>query len=258
MPSASWHCRMARLLPTPPILPRRCRSSMPAQPPIRNRRFLRQIESFFTSLPAAADNKDMPRSALRLLIVCACLSVLGCAPWLIMPEQRELDLGAAHGLPPTPMREVAPPPTVADPSTAGERFLTLDEAIRIGLSNSSVVRVLAGVTAVPSGRTIYDPTIVNTVIDQERARFDHKLDVKNTFDRTDHPFGELDPLDPRGARIAELRTDEYHLDTGLSKTMPLGGTARLGFTDDRQRFAPGVFPLNPQNQHALTLSLTQP
>jgi MFS family permease len=36
------------------------------------------------------------------------------------------------------------------------RELALDEAIRIALVNANVVRVLTGVTAIPSGSTIYD------------------------------------------------------------------------------------------------------
>jgi type I restriction enzyme M protein len=48
--------------------------------------------------------------------------------------------------------------TVDDPDDAtATRHLTLDAAIRIALANSQVVRVLAGVGAVSSGQTIYDP-----------------------------------------------------------------------------------------------------
>ena len=43
------------------------------------------------------------------------------------------------------------------------RHFSLDDAIRIALENDRVIRVLAGVTAVTSGRTIYDAAIANTV-----------------------------------------------------------------------------------------------
>ena len=47
--------------------------------------------------------------------------------------------------------------------------------------------VLAGVTAVSSGQTIYDPAIANTVIDQEQARFDPNLDFNNRWNRVETP-----------------------------------------------------------------------
>jgi outer membrane protein TolC len=206
----------------------------------------------------------MSLSRLRLAVVGLCLFALnGCFPRLsvpapIMPEQRSIGLRDPAQLPRAQIPDLPPPPTVGRQTGVTDRHLSLDEAIRITLENSKVVRVLAGVTAVSSTRTIYDPAISNTIIDQEQARFDPKVDVSNTFDRLEPPLGVFDALDPRGARIAGVRTDAYSLATGLSKTTITGGTARLGFTDDLARSQPGVFPLNPQNQHAATLSYTQP
>lgn len=152
-----------------------------------------------------------------------------------------------------------PPATVSAPQPEAEEvYLSLDEAIRIALDNSEVVRVLAGVTAVSSGRTIYDPTISNTVIDQEKGRFDPVLQVNNTFNHLENPQAILTALDPARARITGIQTDNYNLSTSLSKTMVHGGTASITFNDTYSHFEPGIFPLNPQNQGDLTLQFTQP
>lgn len=196
------------------------------------------------------------------LSLCALLSTLmgGCAQGLFTPEQSSLSIRDPSELVRARIPDVPPPRTVADPAPppTAARELSLDDAIRLALANSKVVRLLAGVSAVSSGRTIYDPAISNTVTDQEQARFDPKLEVRNTFSRTEQPQGVFDPLDPNGARIDGLRTDAYDLSAVLSKTTATGGTASLSFTDTLARFQPGVFPLNPQNEHALTLSFTQP
>src|SRR5262249_35106393 len=65
-------------------------------------------------------------------------------------------------------------------------------------------------------------------------------------------------LDPRLARIEGLRTDDYRLNLGLAQTILTGGTANLNVTDNWMRSQPGVFPLNPQNRHSVSLSFTQP
>ena len=54
------------------------------------------------------------------------------------------------------------PVTVAtQDSPAEERFLSLNEALRRALENSEVIRVLAGVSATSSGRTIYDLSLIH-------------------------------------------------------------------------------------------------
>jgi outer membrane protein TolC len=152
-----------------------------------------------------------------------------------------------------------PPATVSDPQPEADLFaLSLDDAIRITLENSEVVRVLAGVTAVSSGRTIYDSAISNTVIDQEKDRFDPNLQIQNTFNHLESPQAAFAPLDPKRAQISGFQTDSYNLSTSLSKTMVHGGTASITFNDTYAHFEPGVFPLNPQNQGDLTLQFTQP
>ena len=89
------------------------------------------------------------------------------------------------------------PPTVADPQfDAQPRNLTLNEAINITLANSEVVRVLSGVTASTSGRTIYDVAITNTTIDQQKGVFDPTLRFNNVWNQVENPIGIPDPLNP--------------------------------------------------------------
>jgi outer membrane protein TolC len=176
-----------------------------------------------------------------------------------MPEQRTIDVRDPSQLPRAHVPDIPPPRTVSEPQPgAAEQHLSLDEAIQIALTNSQVVRVLAGTTAVSSGQTIYDPAISNTVIDQEQARFDPSLSIQNTWNRSEQPQALFDPLDPDGTSIVGLSTDSYNLNAELSKTTILGGTASVTVTDTLSRFQPGIFPLNPINEHAVNLSYTQP
>lgn len=55
------------------------------------------------------------------------------------------------------------PVTVASPeSEENEQFLPLDEAIGLAVRHSEVIRVLTGVSATTTGRTIYDTAIATT------------------------------------------------------------------------------------------------
>src|SRR2546423_1194006 len=120
-----------------------------------------------------------------------CLAACGCGPvgntWpLVVPEQRHLDIHDPPHLPPAAIPQVPPPQTVATPAPPGDpKELSLDEAIRTALANARVVRVLAGVTAVASGQTVYDPAISNTAIDEARAVFDPVVAVNNAFSRSE-------------------------------------------------------------------------
>ncbi len=196
--------------------------------------------------------------SLGLLLLLLC----GCTPlWsLVVPEQRSLDIRDPSQLPAAPLPQIPPPETVSNPSPTdtASRQLSLDEAIRIALANSEVVRILAGATAVASGQTIYDPAISNTAIDDARSVFDPALFVNNNFNRTEKPEAILDPTNPTGTAIFGPRVDNYTLDLGLSKRNLLGGTTKLEYIDSVSRFHPGLFPLNPEERTALSLSYTQP
>jgi outer membrane protein TolC len=176
-----------------------------------------------------------------------------------MPEQGTIYVRDPAGLPQYPIPDLPPPATVARPGPAvPAALLSLDEAIQITLRNSEVVRVLAGVGSAPSGSTIYDPAITNTTIDQQRARFDPTIDVQNTFDHFETPRAVPDLVDPTLTNIVGGRTDDYNLGVALSETTILGGQAQFRVDSARSRFAPGVFPLDPEARSSMALSYTQP
>src|SRR5262245_27181277 len=121
------------------------------------------------------------------------LMACGCATcdvfWLVVPEQRHLDLREPGQLPKVPIPPSPPPQTVSTPAPpeAAPTVLSLDEALRVSLANSTVVRILAGTTAVSSGQTVYDAAISNTAIDEARAAFDPVITANNAFNRTEDP-----------------------------------------------------------------------
>jgi outer membrane protein TolC len=205
-----------------------------------------------------------PRSFHRAVVFFStliCLSALGCAHdlhWFspVLPEQRTLEIRHPSELVKGRIPDAPPPRTVSDPQLdSPARNLTLDDAIRIAMENTEAVRVLAGVQAVASGRTIYDAAISNTSIDQEQARFDPWLEWENVFDRNEVPRAE--PLGT-GAIITGERVDGYRGSLGVSQTNALGGTAKLSVDDTRRLSQPRASVLNPENRHSVTLSYTQP
>jgi outer membrane protein TolC len=178
---------------------------------------------------------------------------------MVVPEQRRIRVRHPSDLPHAAVPDLPSPPTVHNPRLDSvPRELSLDEAIRTALVNAEVVRVLAGVTAVSSGQTIYDAAITNTTIDQERARFDPLVSVDNTWSRFEPPTAFPDPLDPNRTIIGGIRTDVYDMQFDLTKTTVTGGTFNFGVSDVTSRFQPGVFPLNPENRTSLDLAYTQP
>jgi len=178
-------------------------------------------------------------------------------PRPLLPGRLTSEVRDPSELPHVPIPDVPPPATVARPETdLPQRQLSLDEAVRIALANSDVVRVLAGVSAASSGRTIYDTAIVNNQVDDEVSRFDPKLQVNNSLNRAELPGAAFDPLDPSRALIDGGRTDDYRFEMDLSKTMLSGGTASLGVNAtplrqdheiDPQKLEK-IKPMNPQTR----------
>jgi len=177
----------------------------------------------------------------------------------ILPEQRRMEIRDPTGMPKARLPRVPSPPTVADPQgDAPPENLSLDDAIRTALAYSEVVRVLAGAAAASSGRTIYDPAITNTGIDQARGRFDPTVEVQNNFNRREFPKAGFDPTDPSGVIIGGSATEDYQMSTGLSKTTVTGGSLNLGVDANPVRSNVAGLPLNPETTSSLDLSLTQP
>ncbi len=217
-------------------------------------------------------NTERNPCLFRVLSVFHPWLILGIALWLVQatafgqekvirilpPDEKTINVPPDSSFSPVPFPPAIKPPTVSDadwdkPSVP----LGLDEAIRVTLANSQVVRILTGVTAVASGATIYDPAIVLPTIDLAKARFDPVLNVNNTFSRVSPPLAVLDPLDPTRALIEAFPTHSYTFDTSVSKVNSLGGTAKLEALVIPQRTR-GFLPLNPQTSSSLQLSYTQP
>lgn len=176
----------------------------------------------------------------------------------ITSEQRRIMARQPDQMPRYSLPDSAKPNTVAvKVQELQPMFLSIDDAIRMSLENVDVIRVLAGTSAVNSGRTIYDPAATTTTIDQQEGRFDPTLSANNSWNRTEIPGAFVDPLDPGRAIFLGTRTDNYTLQSTLSKLNAIGGTSSFGATTVPQRFGQAS-ALNPLNRSSLLLSYTQP
>jgi len=167
-----------------------------------------------------------------------------------------MEIRAPAQFPRARLPDVPDPPTVGDPQNDRESLLlSLDDAIRLALENSEVVRVLTGAGAASSGSTIYDPAIANTQIDEARGAFDPRLGLGNRFDRIETPraFGPAPDVVIDGDRL-----DQYRMDLGLSKTTASGGTASLGVLTTPQRSTADGLLLNPETSSSVDLGFRQP
>lgn len=182
---------------------------------------------------------------------------------VIYPEQRQIEYRDPSAFPAIPLPPSAPPPTVANPPTGDTRYFPLDDAIRTCLANDRVIRVLAGVGAVNSGRTIYDAAITNTLVDQALGRFDPFVTVTNNWDHLDLPRAVfLDPTNPdplnRSPAILGAPINQYSLAAAVAKDNPFGGQWQFGVNVTEQRFPGSLLPLNPETESSTSLSYTQP
>jgi outer membrane protein TolC len=213
-----------------------------------------------THRPRSAITAAISALAASLALFAAAPEAAGQGPYrIIYPEQRTIEYRDPSQFPFVPLPPSSPPATVTLPPAGDVRYMSLDDAIRICLENDEVVRVLTGVGAIASGRTIYDPAITNTLIDQEQARFDPFVTVNNAWDRIDLPTAFfLDPTNPAaGSAIANLRTNDYRLNVGVTKENPLGGQWDFGLSVVNEQFD-RITPLNPQTTSAASLGYTQP
>ncbi len=132
-----------------------------------------------------------------------------------------------------------------------ERLMTLDEAIRLTLQHSEVIRVVTGVSAVSSGQTIYDTAIATTPIDQAKAVFDPVFSANSSFRHNEFPG-----LNGLGTAIIGGQTGGNDSNVGLSDKNTSGGTINLGFANAWDNQTVAGF-LN-RNAPSASLSYTQP
>ncbi len=198
-------------------------------------------------------------------MLCAAGWAVAQPPWrFALPEQRSLAIREPGDLPAARLPDVPAPRTVQAGAPAAEFQLSLDDAIRISLDNVEAIRVLAGVTAVASGQTIYSTGIANAGVDEARSRFDPTLRMNHAFGTQDQPQAWPSPAAP-GAALGGAQTDFYAFDLGLGRQNMLGGTGEMNVQARPQRThdsLPFEFqvprPLDPQTSSALEFRYTQP
>lgn len=132
-----------------------------------------------------------------------------------------------------------------------ERLMTLDEAIRLTLQHSEVIRVLTGVSADSSRSTIYDTAIATTSIDQAKAVFDPVFKANSSFRHR-----EIPGLNNAGTAIVGSRTGGNDSSVELSDLNTLGGTTEFMFKNALDN--PAVAGFLNRNAPSATLSYTQP
>jgi len=186
----------------------------------------------------------------------------------------------------TPMPKVARPRTTNDPEAREIWQLTLQDAIRIGLDNSEVVRVISlGAQGIPVGgfeptplntgagagiasalgagtlTTIYDPAIQETQIAQQLSNFDTNFTTQMLWGRSVAPFNNAISAGtflagPRFPVIFDQNT--FQFSTGVSKRTATG--AQIGavhninylYSNSPTNVTPSAYTTN------LQLSITQP
>lgn len=176
-------------------------------------------------------------AVVGLLCVCACLA--GCGPTYRCPKRvdyfraeplkyeacGELQLPPPNGIP------LPSAPPVVDPAAPqwaeqpGQEWpLSLEDALRIGLANSGVVRVLSG-GDVTATATPYDPEIADTRVRTALAAFDPSFTSSVYSNWIKQP-----PEAIFGPGLAEpTRRDEAGVTAAVSKPWLTGGETRVGY-----------------------------
>ena len=154
--------------------------------------------------------------------------------------------------------DIAAPNTITSKVTEAEELLSLDEAIRLAIENAQVVRVVSGVTASTTGRTIYDVAITNTAIDESASIFDPTFDITSTMAKSDQPGAILDPLIAGQSLIVGSSSDSINTVLGFSKRDFNGAQLGLNINSGGSFFEPGLAPLEPEIRSAVELTLRQP
>lgn len=167
--------------------------------------------------------------------------------WLYRPEQRQVEVRDPSELPQYRMPPMPAPGTVARPiDDLMPRQLALDDAIRLSLGKSEVVRTLAGLTAISTGRTVYDVSAVNSQIDAAWAQFDPRVRLDNSWSRAE-------PV------LTEFAADRYLLDLGLDKKLTTGATVGLGVVANASRQRPLLASQSdPLRTSGTQIGITQP
>lgn len=203
-------------------------------------------------------NRYLPIGVLCILILASETQAQEIR-WGIMPEQRSLSVRSPEQLRPAGIPRTAAPATVNSPQWDVQTVpLSLSDVLNRSLGNMDAVRVLSGVNANSTGRTIYDVGISNTGIDAARGAFDPNLNINNNFLNGNSPGAIPDPGDPTQTLIVGSRNDRNNFNMNLSKRMLTGGVIDFGVIGGNNRFPGLALPLNPQLQSNAAIQLSQP
>lgn len=218
------------------------------------------IHPSIDSIPNDMNKRTRKIVTFLLMLLAVTPRVSADEPWsFVLPEQRCIQVRDPSQLCRAQIPMIPKPPTVVAPRfDAPPRPLSLSDVINISLSNLEVVRVLGGVSASSTGRTVYDVAITNATIDQQRGVFDPTLRLNNTWGHTDSPSAIFDALNPGQSLLQGTTNDNQVFDFGLSKRMVTGGVIDFGVLSTESRIQPGALPLNPSTRSSATMSLTQP
>ncbi len=205
-------------------------------------------------------NRLHVRCVILFITFACCQSVSAQRPiGTIFPERRSIQVREPNQLPRYQMPAASAPSTVSRPITDLEpRLIALDGALRTSMRNLDVIRVLSGVTATNSGRSIYDVALTNTSIDQQQSRFDPILSIDNNWNLLENPQAVFDPLPPNNAIISGVQTRNFNTSTRLSKTDLTGGNFALGVDVAPSITHPTTGLLNPLTRSSTFVSYTQP
>ena len=216
---------------------------------------------------------DLGRRGVRVAVSTALLTLSGCQriPYIdqtktvphdptasLAKEDEQVRQAAFFSEMPAPLPQLQPPRTPDNPEALEPWPLTLEEAIRIGLDNSEVIRVIAlGAQGIPvsgfepanlqagagSGgplgggtlSTVYDPAIQETQIANALANFDAQLSTRLFYERRELPVnnviqaGALDASTrfPAIIRQAGAPQGAPSFEARLSKRFATGATAAI-------------------------------
>ena len=176
-------------------------------------------------------NRSLP--CLVTAVCVASVSVLGCRsvddpivpPADYRPFVQQIEYPDAQT--PTPLHspdDFAPPPTLSNFDELEAWPLSLDDAIRLALQNSDVMRDLGGrvLTTPAAVSTAYDPALQETNplggVEAALSAFDAQLGVGLVFDRTENKFNNLF----FGGGAASLARNTAGFNAGVSKTTAAG------------------------------------
>ena len=182
-----------------------------------------------------------------------------------------------------PMPRIDPPRTPQNPEAQEVWPMTLQDAIKYGLDNAEVIRVISlGAQGIPIGgfeptplntgpsgalgqgtlTSVYDPAIQETQIAQSLSRFDAQFTTSMLWGQSEAPFNNAIQAGTFNATAAKfpvvLDQQTRTFSTGLQKTVATGGTAfvthnvNYAFSNSPANVFPGAYSTNTQ------LRFTQP